>query len=170
MAPSLIDYEVVLHVAARRNAVSEEGTAVREQALAYLAQTERSNPLLSRKHAVILRIHEVAAEGCGDEDSTQVSLPVVERAVSFIRALPADVALPDVGVDPDGSIAFDWIVTRARVFSVSVGATGRLAFAWIDGTDRGHGVARFDGDAVPARVLEGIRDITDARAAAIRTA
>ena len=48
-------------------------------------------------------------------------------------------------------LAFDWIVSRARVFSVSVGTTNRLAFAWIDGTDRGHGVARFDGDAVPAR-------------------
>ncbi len=165
-----MDYKVVHHVATRRNAVSEEGAAVREQALAYLARTERSNPLLSLKNAVIARIHEVAAEGCGDEDSTPVSSSVIERAVNFVRALPSDIALPDVGVDPDGSIAFDWIVTRARVFSLSVGTTNRLAFAWIDGTDRGHGVASFDGDAVPPRVLAGIRDLADERAAAIRTA
>jgi hypothetical protein len=168
---SLIDsYNVALHVATRRNAVSEEAAAVREQALAFLAAKELVSPLLSPKSAVIARIHEVASEGVGGEESMPVSPSVIERAVNFIRALPPDLALPDVGADPDGSIAFDWIVTRARVFSVSVGATNRLAFAWIDGTDRGHGVERFDGDAVPSRVLAGIREIIDARAAALRTA
>ena len=81
-------------------------------------------------YAVIKRIHEVAAEGYGDEGLIPVSSSVVDRAVNFIRALPHGMTWPDVGVDPDGAIAFDWLVHRARVFSVSVGVTNRLAFAW----------------------------------------
>lgn len=168
---SLIDtYRTALHVATRRNAVSLEAAAVREQALVFLAVTERLDPLLGPKSAIIDRIQEVAAEGYGDEDLSPVSSSVVERAVSFIRALPSDIALPEVGVDPDGSIAFDWMVSRIRVFSLSVGTTNRLAFAWIDGTNLGHAVARFDGDTVPAHVLAGIREITNVRATTLRTA
>jgi hypothetical protein len=168
-------YSVALHVATRTgSSLSREAAVVREHALTIVASTERSIALFGEKSKVIEKIHEVAAE-CADEgwdgdDGVPVSPTVVERAVSFIRAIPAGVALPDVGPEPDGSIGFDWILGRAHVFSVSIGTTNRLAFAWIDGTDRGHGVARFDGDAVPPRVLAGIREITDERATALRFA
>jgi hypothetical protein len=130
--------------------------------------------LFGAKRIVIDRIYELAAEcdhdGWDGEGSTCISPFVVDRAVSFIRALPDGVRLPEAAPEPDGSISFDWIAARTRVFSLSVGATNRLSFAWIDGTDRGHGVARFDGDAVPARVLSGIRELTNGPAAALRVA
>jgi hypothetical protein len=53
----------------------------------------------------------------------------------------------------------DWIQSRHRLFSLSVGGSGWLAYAWLDGADKGCGIARFDVTCVPARVLEGIRSI-----------
>jgi hypothetical protein len=44
---------------------------------------------------------------------------------------------------------------------VSVGPSGRLAFAWLDGVEKGHGVVRFDGQDVPRRILEGIKAIVN---------
>ena len=130
--------------------------------------------LFGAKSTVINRICELASEGDHDgwdgEQGLCISPLTVDRAISFVRALPDGVWLPEAAPEPDGSISFDWIAARTRVFSLSVGATNRLSFAWIDGTDRGHGVARFDGDAVPQRVLSGIRELTNGRSAALRVA
>ncbi len=70
----------------------------------------------------------------------------IARASAFIRALPDDCDMPDVGVDPDGAVTLDWMVSRHRhaIQSASTGSSDRLAYAWIDGTDRGSAVAKFD--------------------------
>jgi len=129
------------------------------------ASRERSVALFGAKSRIIDRIFELASEcdhdGWDGEEGMCISPLIVDRAVSFVRALPDGVWLPEVAPEPDGSVSFDWIAARTRVFSLSVGATNRLSFAWIDGTDRGHGVARFDGDGVPARVLSGLRELTN---------
>ena len=83
----------------------------------------------------------------------------VMLAERFLRALPYRIPLPELAVEPDGSISLDWIRSRTRLFSVSVGRASRLAFAWLDGSDTGHGVARFDGQNVPPRILEGIEAV-----------
>lgn len=67
--------------------------------------------------------------------------------------------MPGLAADPDGAVSLDWIVSRPRMFSVSCGPSGRLAYSWLDGTDRGHAVADFDGWTIPQRILHGIRSI-----------
>jgi hypothetical protein len=83
----------------------------------------------------------------------------LQNAEMFLRALPEDLPTPEFAPEPDGSISLDWIHTRHRLFSLGVGPNDRLAYAWLDGTDKGHGVARFDGLSVPQRVLAGIQFI-----------
>jgi hypothetical protein len=78
-------------------------------------------------------------------------------AERLVRALPDGMPLPEFAPEPDGSISLDWILSCNRLFSLSVGRVGRLAFAWLDGTDKGHGVAPFDGQNVPPRVLDSIK-------------
>ena len=80
--------------------------------------------------------------------------------------------MPEVGVDPDGAVALDWMVSRHRMLSISVaGNSDRLAYAWLDGTDRGNAVAKFDRDAVPIRLMQAILALTVAPAdAGVRAA
>jgi hypothetical protein len=175
VSTAVAGYTLALYLATRTSsAVSREAAAVRDAASAIVASRERSLALFGAKSAVIERIDKLALECASDgwdgEEGLCISPDVIDRAVSFVRAFPDGLSLPDAAPEPDGSISFDWIVARTRMFSVSIGATNRLAFAWIDGTDRGHGVARFDGDTVPARILGGIRDLTDERATALRVA
>lgn len=175
VSTAVAGYTLALYLATRTgSAVSREAAAVRDAASAIVAAREKSLALFGAKRAVIERIDELALE-CGSdgwdgENGLCLSPGAIDRAVSFVRAFPDGLPLPEVAPEPDGAISFDWIVARTRVFSVSIAATNRLAFAWIDGTDRGHGVARFDGDTVPARILGGIRDLTDERATALRVA
>lgn len=84
----------------------------------------------------------------------------VQRAEGFIRTLPQCVDLPEFAPEPDGAISLDWIRSKDRLFSLSIGTTNRLSYTWLDGTDKGHAVALFNGSSIPPRILQGIRAIT----------
>ena len=78
------------------------------------------------------------------------------NAEAIVRAFPIGVPLPEFAPEPDGSVSLDWTQSRTQQFSLSVGRSHRLSYAWLDGTDSGHGVATFDGSAIPPRIIEGI--------------
>lgn len=156
------------------SAVSPEATAIRGSVQAVVDAKERSIALFGGKAAVISQINELLAE-CGEvgwdgDDAEQVSDFAVSQAADFVRAIPDGFPLPEVAPEPDGAISLDWIESKQRLFSLSVGETGRLAYAWIDGSDRGHGVARFDGNTVPPRILRGIAEIVEPENACLRVA
>lgn len=167
-------YAMLVSFASRGSAVSREAGDMRRSAMAIMESAERSIALFGAKKTLISDIYAVAAECAWDDwdgaGAASIPASVVERATELVRALPAHLPLPEIAPEPDGALSFDWIASRSRAFSLSVGATHRLSFAWIDGADRGHGVARFDGDAVPLRVIEGIRDVMSDRNAAIGAA
>ncbi len=146
------------------SAVSTAAESIRHDARSVVSALERSQALFGTKATAISDLWKLANE-CADagwdgSDAAPINLQAVYNAVAFIRALPGLLPLPEFAPEPDGAVSLDWIVSRNRLFSVSAGASGRLAYAWLDGTDRGHAVARFDGTTIPARILDGIRTIT----------
>ena len=149
--------------ARRRSAVSDEAQAAQEVATDVIAFTEQSQVLFGYKTAAVSQLWALAAE-CAEENwdgfgAVGIDENAVLNAEEFVRALPAGVSVPEFAPEPDGSISLDWIESQHRIFSVSVGSGARLAYAWLDGTDRGHAVARFDGLTIPERILDGIREI-----------
>jgi len=122
-------------------AVSDEAVAIRKSVRAIEEKTERSFALFGRKAAAISEIWSLFAEhghsGWDGDDAAPLSRAAAMLAVQLIRALPPDIPLPDFACEPDGSISLDWLLSRTRVFSLTAGMTDRLAYAWLDGTDRG---------------------------------
>lgn len=145
------------------SAVSNEAGVVRRAAAALVESAQRSQLWFGAKAAAISQIWGLVTEcdepGWDGDGAQPVDRVAASVAAEFILALPDGVPLPEFAPEPDGSISLDWIQSRKRLFSLSVSATGRLAYAWLDGTDRGHAVARFDGQRIPVRILEGINDI-----------
>lgn len=89
-----------------------------------------------------------------------MSYEILNRTTAFLRALPKDGLYPELSVDPDGEMCLDWAQSAHHMFSVSIGKSPRLAYVWTDGTDRGCGVATFDGKTIPLKILQGIKEIT----------
>jgi hypothetical protein len=142
------------------SAVSSEARAAQEAAAGVVRSAEQSQALFGEKAAALSKLWKIATE-CNEPDwdgagAVPVDLGAVGNAGDFVRALPGGIPLPESSPEPDGAVSLDWIVSRNRIFSISVGTGSRLAYAWLDGSDRGHGVAQFDGGKIPARVLEGI--------------
>lgn len=86
--------------------------------------------------------------------STYEGIQTVDRAVKFLASIPSSAAVPIVSLDPDGEVAFDW-EHEDDIFSVSLGASGRLTYAGdIEGAKtKGSG---FFGSTVPEPVLASI--------------
>jgi hypothetical protein len=128
-----------------------------------LSSAESSQTLFGEKSAVISRLralaNECAEQGWDGGDALAIDRVALQNAEDFVRALPEGFPVPECAPEPDGWISLDWIESRHRFFSLSVGSSSRLAYAWLDGADKGHGVARFDGLSVPPRVLSGILSI-----------
>jgi hypothetical protein len=126
---------------------------------------ERSQVLFGKKADALSQLAALAAEcaeSCWDgESAAAIDAVAVLCAERIVRSLPDDIPIPEFAAEPDGSISLDWIASRARLFSLSVSRSNRLAFAWLDGADKGYGVARFDGPCVPQRVLESIKSIVE---------
>ena len=81
---------------------------------------------------------------------------VPQLACRFLNALPSVIPTPEVGLDPDGEISFDWIVSRDRQLTVSISPEGELNYAGIYGAAVKHGRELFD-DSVPHEIIEAIR-------------
>ena len=156
------------------SAVSAEAQAVTRAASALVRSAEDSQILFGGKAAVISRLralaNDCAEQGWDGHQACAIDPGALQNAEDFVRALPEGFPAPEFAPEPDGSISLDWIQSRRRLFSLSVGSSNRLAYAWLDGADKGHGVARFDGFSVPSRVLSGIQSILNNGNASLRTA
>jgi hypothetical protein len=153
------------------SAVSPEADTVYEAATKVAESTERSLALFGAKSVALSQLAAMAADcaedGWDGDAAAGIDPVALSLAKRLVRALPEGVPLPEFSPEPDGSISLDWIQNRTRLFSLSIGRTDRLAYAWLDGTDKGHGVARFDGHNVPTRVLEAIEGIVGQRHAGL---
>lgn len=147
------------------SAISPEAAAVHKAATQVVELAERSQALFGERAAALSQLVAMAMECTEDEwdgeDAVAIDSIAVLSAQRFVRALPDGMPLPEFAPEPDGSISLDWIRSRNRIFSLSIGRSNWLAYAWLDGADKGHGIARFDGYVVPPRVLAGIRGIME---------
>jgi hypothetical protein len=130
---------------------------------------ESVQSLVGREVEFQARLHAVLDELVTDEDQDPVTAAAVRIASRFVHVLPHSLPLPQVAIDPDGAISLDWMPSRTRAFSISVDDSGRLAFAWMNGSDRGHGVVRFQ-DSIPAPLFSQLTDLIDDDRAAVRAA
>jgi hypothetical protein len=100
-------------------------------------------------------IHELE-EALREAENDQVlpSEHTTALALQFIEAFPSRLAIPDIGIDADGDIFFEWRFAVRRRFNAAVRADGTITYAGIVGTGRFSGEEQFI-DEIPAAVLDG---------------
>jgi hypothetical protein len=80
-------------------------------------------------------------------------------AKRFILMLPASLPAPELTVDRDGEVNFDWFGQGVQMFSASLRKDGRIAFAGQFSTrKRLSGLEEFN-DSVPEKIVESIKTI-----------
>jgi hypothetical protein len=143
------------------SAVSMEAALILESAFQVVQSVEKSVALFGDKALAISKLYALAAEcseqGWDGEDADPISEAAVANVEDLIRALPEGIPMPEFAPEPDGAVSVDWMHSRHRFLSLSVGSSNRLPYAWIDGSDKGHQVSYFDGKNIPPRLLSEIK-------------
>lgn len=91
--------------------------------------------------------------------SAPLDADTYQIAKRFISALPSSLPAPELTVDRDGEVNFDWYGSSGQIFTASLRKDGRIAFAGqISTRNRLSGVGEFN-DSVPEKVVESIKTI-----------
>jgi hypothetical protein len=88
-----------------------------------------------------------------DDDTYQI-------ARRFLWALPSSLAAPELTVDRDGEINFDWFGLRGQILTVSLRKDGRIAYACRISQRRNYSGTEDFIDSIPKKIVESIKSTT----------
>ena len=94
-------------------------------------------------------------DGYGAKPINRISC---SKALQFSKLLPMIVPNPDISIDTDGEVVYEWYRGPRRVFSVAVRSDGQLAYAGLFGANKAYGV-EYLGDELPNAILDNIRRV-----------
>jgi hypothetical protein len=89
---------------------------------------------------------ETREENWDGYGASPVSVLAFLNARAFLSNLPTTVPIPEITVEPDGEIAFEWYLQPRWVFSVSVGSNNELTYAGLFGRNKIHGTEYFENE------------------------
>ena len=84
-----------------------------------------------------------------------ISLDSYRNARLFVMTLPTTVPLPEVSVDPDGEVSFEWFREPRMVFSLSIGAHNEINYAGLFGHNKVNGKEHFY-DEIPKAIFDNL--------------
>jgi hypothetical protein len=86
--------------------------------------------------------------------------PVFGVAQRFLLAMPGSIAIPELDVDQDGEVVFDWRGSFSRMMTIALREDGRVSYAaHLSSTRTRYGEDQFV-DAIPSEILELVRQVT----------
>ena len=77
------------------------------------------------------------------------------KSIKFIILLPTSFPAPEISVDPDGEISFEWFVKPRYIFTVSVSPYNKISYAGLIGINSVKGVESFE-DELPRLILDNL--------------
>jgi hypothetical protein len=138
--------------------VSEQAAAIRKRVDQVLDDFKQSFSL-GEMYGSISSLFQVAGESAlPDWDgygACPANLIAVDHACRFLRTLPATLKKPELSIDPDGEISFEWYLEPRRVFTVSIGSSSKLSYAGLFGRSDTHGTEYF-GDELPKAIMDNL--------------
>jgi len=143
----------------RNLGISPGAKAVRRQTRELQDISDQSVTIGWHYRQIAEKLFMTAAESRVDDWDSYGARPVDAKsllnAMWFAHLLPMTVPIPEIYVDPDGEIAFEWWLSPRRIFSVTVRRNNELAYAGLFGVNKVYGVEHID-DELPETILDEI--------------
>lgn len=104
-------------------------------------------------------IESIRQESMSEQPGTQLKPESYALAMAFVDALPSTAPTPEVTVDDEGELIFDWFADNGRMLSVCVRHDGRLAYAARFGANRSFHGSVVMGMAIPQEIMAAINSL-----------
>lgn len=140
--------------------VSEEARVLQDRIAKVLNRMFQS-VTLGEPIGEALEALEQVFEECSEDNwdgygASAVEVDTYLESRRFLQSLPTTIPIPEITVEPDGEIAFEWYVAPRKILSVSVGSHNILTYAGLFGLSKTHGTEYF-GDELPATILSNLQ-------------
>lgn len=139
--------------------MSESANAVLNQSLDLQMDYARTITFGEHLVKILENLWEVHREHSMDNwdgyDAKAINDDSYKNAFKFALSLPSNLPIPEIYVEPDGEVAFEWYEDKRKVFSISIGSKNQLAYAGLYGASKTYGVEYFYDD-VPDVILSNI--------------
>jgi hypothetical protein len=91
----------------------------------------------------------------------KVDIGTLQQAFELVDALPVWAPPPEIEMESDGQIGFDWVFARDCVVSLNVGRAGMVGYASRIGLESSYGRLPFAG-VLPERIKDLLRRLVEA--------
>jgi len=109
-----------------------------------------------------LALSDIAGEAANNNWDGYGARAVDRGALAFAKRiaqfLPIAVSPPEISVDPDGEVAFDWRADPRSSISISIGPLGTLRYASVNRGSESYGLEPWR-DGLPESVARIIQDV-----------
>ncbi len=92
--------------------------------------------------------------------ASAINLSSYINAISFLMALPSSTQVPEISIETDGDVVFEWFVSWDRVFSVSIGPNCELHYAGLFEGRQISGLEYLE-ETIPKIIIDQIDKIFD---------
>ncbi len=142
--------------------VSESATEIQRETEELQRNFSRSITFGEHLSEMLERLIETKQEHAVDNWDGYGAKAIDEQAyqngIRFILSLTSDIPAPDIGVEPDGEVVFEWYGGKRKVFSISIGNRNELTYAGLYGINTTYGVEHFYG-SLPDTLLDNINRV-----------
>jgi len=137
-------------------ALSEQAVALCDlinNASAFSGSITIGEPRRVAQEALAVAYASAQFDDWDDAGSRGVEASTYSYAEQFLRLLSSNVSFPEIAVDTEGEIFFEWGQGHRQVFSVSVGRDGTLTYAGLFGHNKIHGT-EYLREALPSVISD----------------
>lgn len=139
-----------------RPGVSEEAHTLKERIDTVLRSMFQS-VTLGKPLEILEEVYEESSQDNWDGyGASAVGVDTYLESQRFLQLLPTTIPFPEITVEPDGEIAFEWFAGPGRVLSISVGSENILTYAGLFGINKTHGTEYF-GDVLPVTIVSNLQ-------------
>lgn len=137
--------------------VSETAVTLQKTVEEILGDCSRSVTLddQSMMHALLEVLEECSVDNWDGYGAKSISLDSYRNAQLFAMTLPTTIPLPEVSVDPDGEVSFEWYRGPRMVFSLSISAHNEINYAGLFGHNKVNGKEYFY-DEIPKAIFDNL--------------
>lgn len=106
---------------------------------------------------ILEAVLESSEDNWDGEGAKAVNVSSWTLAKKLIGTIPPSITMPNVFVDPDGMIEFEWYKEPKKVFSVTVESDNTLIYAGLfGGQNKSYGTEQCE-DELPDKILESLQ-------------
>lgn len=140
--------------------VSDSATEIQREAIEvknHFARSVTYGEHLSKMLECLFQVkNEYSVDNWDGYDAKAIDNDSCQNAIRFALSLTPNIPIPEIYVDPDGEVTFEWYEGKRKVFSVSVGGKNKLSYAGLHGFSKTYGVEYFYND-MPEIILNNIK-------------